>query len=176
MNPRDRWSALGSRRLFFDYFDAAVQWNRHAFRFDENGRFIGYDSLPPLTAAQMQNGIDETPEDLRNAVFDEVSVSDLARLLDRARARGVRVAAYATPIYGPRYRTFQAANDAAYVRLRELIHPGETYLDFNDGSHRDIVENPANYVDHGHLTRDAALVVSREVASAIGDVTPLPAR
>ena len=92
------------------------------------------------------------------AQIDPVAVAELDALLKLARSKGVRIAAYYHPQFGPKFDLEAATGEWADYRaaMEKIFAPGEIILNMNGPEYAALRNDPDAYYDGGHLTQRGA--------------------
>lgn len=92
------------------------------------------------------------------AAIDPVAMAELDALLQLARSKGVRIAAYYHPQIGPKFDFLEATGEWADYRaqMEKIFAPGEIILDMNGPEYAALRNDPAAYFDGSHLTQHGA--------------------
>lgn len=92
------------------------------------------------------------------AQIDPVAVAELDALLKLARSKGVRIAAYYHPQFGPKFDLEAVTGEWADYRaaMEKIFAPGEIILNMNGPEYAALRNDPDAYYDGSHLTQRGA--------------------
>lgn len=138
--------------LMHDAFDESeAGWNN--FNFPSTAQ-----DMDKMFAQQTRDLADLENKPVEHYQMDAQAIEELRRLLDLARAKGVRIAAYYYPIFGPRHDAMRLNGEwALYTAAMEpLFQPGEIIADMNTPAFDVIRRDPKAYHDTVHLSQMGA--------------------
>ncbi len=136
--------ALGLMHRAYD--DSAAGWNNFTLR--------DKASDMEVLAGDLRQGRKE----IAPLVIDQRAVAEMDALLNKARGRGIKVAAYYQPIFSPVFEIMDARGDWAQYQaaMAPLFRSGEIILDMNRSEFGALQDDPAAFHDLSHLSQAGA--------------------
>jgi hypothetical protein len=172
MSPGDFWGALGSTDLMSTYLGSIVirrGWAHQRFTADGMQDILDFQrpveplkSAPNEAVPTINAAIDRS-----KFVLDGTALSELAELVQVARARDAAVVWVFAPVYLPTYTMRRVGYQDFENRIRTIAKTGERVIDFNDGSFTGLTAQPNSFSDGVHLSNDAALEVARTLDQSL---------
>lgn len=168
MSPRDFWGALGSTDLMSSYLGAlAIRLGLAHQRFTAEGMQDAWETQAPPADGEGAPNPARTPDNATPGIsrfaLDPTAMEQLAELVQLARAQGAAVVWVFAPVYSPTYNVRRLAYRDFEERIHSLARPGESILDFNDGSFAALTTHADAFSDGVHLSNAAALDVARSL-------------
>jgi hypothetical protein len=165
MNAQEYWGALGSIQLLRAYFSKwRIEHGRARMEFNE----FGYDDYDAPTEPPAD--LSELTEDPSNFPVNEKALQQYADLVHRAHEQGLRIAAVIPPVRAEDWNRRMSAYRSYYARVLPLFHEPDVVIDLNSVPDlQPLRQDESNFPDGVHLSRPAALRVSRVLGNLLAD-------
>ncbi len=162
LRPESLYSVLGST-FTFKFYNAMIKCRLDPKDDSFTESWSGY-SRPIQKVPSVEAAIDDFAAKVKEVhSINPTAFEQLKELLQLARARGARIFAYYHPMP---YKVFAASEPSfrSYQQEINTLFDGRDLVwDFNTPAYDAFRKNPANYIDHGHLSVAGAEFVVGEL-------------
>ena len=166
MTPRIIWSAIGSNFMVEYYFKKIrkrLSGKKELFEYNSYGA-ASINELPVEMVGKLINDYasanknDQTP-----FLINQNALDKLAHTIATVRLSGAKVYAYYYPHPEQVYSTSRYKYDLFRSRVSPMFRSDEVVIDFCSLKYKPFRENPANYVDAAHISRQGAAFIVQEL-------------
>ncbi len=162
LRPESLYSVLGST-FTFKFYNAMIKCRLNPKDDSFTESWSGY-SRPIQKVPSVEAAIDDFASKVKEVhPINPTSFEQLRGLIQLARKRGTRILAYYHPMP---YKVF-AASEPSFRKYQQQINTlfdsRDLVWDFNTPPYDAFRKNPANYIDHGHLSVAGADYVVAEL-------------
>ncbi len=151
LRPESLYSTLGST-FTFKFYNAMIKCRLDPKDDSFTESWSGY-SRPIQKVPSVEAAIDDFAAKVKEVhSINPTAFAQLRDMLQLARARGARICAYYHPMP---YKVFSASEPGFRLyqqRINTLFDGRDLVADFNTPAYDAFRKNPANYIDHGHLS------------------------
>ena len=166
MTPRIRWTALGST-FMIEYYVKKIKkqlsGKKELFEYTEYGAATINELPKEIVAKLIADGAAAYRKEQAPFTIDQRALEGLADLVSSARRSGARIYAYYYPHPEPIYEALHDQHASFKQLVAPLFRPEDQFIDFGASRYKAFRENPANYVDAAHISRQGAAFLASEL-------------
>lgn len=166
MTPRIRWTALGSTFMLDYYFKKIkkrISGKKDIFEYTEYGAATINEQPVNVVRTAIADYAAKVAQEHEPLKIDPVALEKLQQTIAAARSKGTRIYAFFYPHPEPVNQALQPRYARFRQQMERLFMPEDRLLDMTTAAYRAFRNDPANYVDGAHISRQGAAFLLKEL-------------